>query len=95
MDRDRRAHDGILSRGIVDAADFLANSVEGPVQSILDAAFAVILAGYVVGRDVERGDMDFATPSTLLSTDMFLVVALLAVGYYLAVHLSFLSRTIL
>lgn len=54
----------------------------------LGGAIAVLIAGYIIGRDVERGDMDFAQPSTLASTDMIFVIALLAVGYYLAVHLS-------
>lgn len=51
-------------------------------------AIAILLAGYIIGRDVERGDMDFSQPSTLLSTDGFFILALLAIGYYLAVHLS-------
>lgn len=54
----------------------------------IGGAVAVVLAGYIVGRDVERGDMDFSSPSTLMSTDGFFVLALLGLGYYLAVYLS-------
>lgn len=45
------------------------------------AGFAVILtAGYIVGRDVERGAVPFH--------DKTLVALLLVVGFYLAVTLS-------
>lgn len=56
--------------------------------SDIGGAIAILLAGYIIGRDTEAGDMDFAQPSTLLSTDGFFVLALLAIGYYLAVYLS-------
>ena len=54
----------------------------------IGGAIAILIAGYIVGRDTSEGTMDFQTPTTLLSTDMVFVIALLATGYYLAVYLS-------
>jgi hypothetical protein len=46
----------------------------------IGGAVAILGAGYLVGRDTERNDF---TP-----TDLLIIAALLAIGFYLAVVLS-------
>ena len=46
----------------------------------IGGAAAILIAGFILGKDYDKGDY---TP-----TDLFFIVALLAVGYYLAVYLS-------
>lgn len=41
---------------------------------------AILVAGYIIGKDNQVGEFS--------SMDLFLIVALLALGWYLAVHLS-------
>jgi hypothetical protein len=46
----------------------------------IGGAVAILGAGYLIGRDTTNND--FTT------TDLFMIAALLVLGWYLAVHLS-------
>jgi hypothetical protein len=46
----------------------------------IGGAVAILAAGYIVGRDTTNNDYP--------TNDLFMIAALLALGYYLAIHLS-------
>lgn len=46
----------------------------------IGGAVAILVAGYIVGRDTTQNDFP--------PTDLLFIAALLGLGWYLAVHLS-------